>query len=111
MTERDEMLDLAEWARAVPAALLSDRSPNAEKFERIAQILEGLAAAPAPGVREPQSSAEFHQQRGRYFDIVREAIAAYDDWMLDDDYEPMVILRKIITRMRDRAALASGEGK
>jgi len=37
-----EFRELAEWARAVPH-LLSDPSPNAKHFERIARILEDLA--------------------------------------------------------------------
>lgn len=35
-------------------------------------------------------------------DIILEAINAYDDWMLDDDYEPGLVLTRIIQRMRDR---------
>ncbi len=37
-----EFRELAEWARAVPH-LLSDNSPNAKHYERIARILEDLA--------------------------------------------------------------------
>lgn len=35
-------------------------------------------------------------------DIILEAINTYDDWMLDDDYEPGLVLTRIIQRMRDR---------
>lgn len=38
-----EFRELAEWARAVPDALLADNSPNARHYERIARILEDLA--------------------------------------------------------------------
>ena len=37
-----EFRELAEWARAVPH-LLSDTSPNAKHYERIARILDDLA--------------------------------------------------------------------
>jgi len=37
-----EFRELAEWARAVQG-LLSDTSPNARHYERIARILEDLA--------------------------------------------------------------------
>lgn len=35
-------------------------------------------------------------------DIILEAINAYDDWMLDDDYDAGPVLTRIINRMRDR---------
>lgn len=54
---------------------------------------------------EPTSSIDFQQQRGAGWDIVDEAIATYDDWMLDDDYDFHVILRQIINRMRERRDL------
>src|SRR5882724_8436339 len=38
-----EFRELAEWARAVPRSLLSDGSPNAKNYKRIAHLLEDLA--------------------------------------------------------------------
>lgn len=35
-------------------------------------------------------------------DIIIEAINSYDEWMLDEDYEPRLVLTRIIQRMRDR---------
>lgn len=45
---REELLDLAGWAREVPPALLSDNSPNAKHFERIAEILTALSTVTRP---------------------------------------------------------------
>jgi hypothetical protein len=42
MINAAEFRELAEWARAVPP-LLSEGSPNAKHYERIARILEDLA--------------------------------------------------------------------
>lgn len=58
---------------------------------------------------EVESSIDYHQQRGIALDIIDEAIATYDDWMLDDDYEPYTALRKIIAKMRDRRSLLAAE--
>lgn len=54
---------------------------------------------------EPQSSIDHQQARGAGWDVVDEAIAAYDEWMLDDDYDANSALRKIVDRMRARRAL------
>lgn len=35
-------------------------------------------------------------------DIIIEAIATYDDWMLDDDYDANLVLTRIIQKMRER---------
>lgn len=60
---------------------------------------------------EHTSSVDYQQRRGVAWDIIDEAIADYDSWMLDDDYDATTVLRRIITRMKDRcAALASKEG-
>lgn len=55
--------------------------------------------------QEPQSSAEYHQQRGVAWDIVDEALIAYREFMLDDDYDAMTALKKICDRMEERRAL------
>ena len=48
---------------------------------------------------------DYQQRRGRAWDIIDEAIADYDAWMLDDDYDATTVLRRIITRMKERRAL------
>jgi len=53
----------------------------------------------------PVSSIDFQQQRGRAMDIIDEALADYDSWMLDDDYKAMPILHRIMERMRERRDL------
>ena len=50
------------------------------------------------------SSIDFHQRRGAAWDIIAEAILAYDEWMLDDDYDARSKLHQIIERMRERQA-------
>lgn len=46
-----------------------------------------------------------HQLCGAGWDIVHEAIDAYDSWMADDDYDANRVLRAIIERMRFRRSL------
>lgn len=60
---------------------------------------------------EPQSSAEYHQRRGAAWDVVDEAISTYDQWMLDDDYDGMAMLHKIMERMKERRALYHSAGQ
>lgn len=48
------------------------------------------------------SSIDFQQRRGAAWDIIDEAILAYDEWMLDDDYDAVSVLRRIIEKMRER---------
>jgi len=45
-------------------------------------------------------------QRGRHADIILEALATYDEWMLDDDYDAFRILSQIIRRMRERLEMS-----
>jgi hypothetical protein len=47
-------------------------------------------------------SAAFLQRRGRHADIILQALASYDEWMLDDDYDATSKLHEIMKRMRDR---------
>lgn len=51
-------------------------------------------------------SIEALQARGRHYDIIQEAIAAYDGYMLDDDYDAQCTLDKIIKKMRERIAMS-----
>lgn len=60
--------------------------------------------------RAAVSSIDHQQQRGASWDIIDEAIETYDQWMLDDDYDSMAILRQVIEKMRERRRLyALGE--
>jgi hypothetical protein len=52
-----------------------------------------------------QTSISWQQDRGVAWDIIDQAIADYDEWMLDDDYDAMPKLHEIIKRMRERKAL------
>jgi hypothetical protein len=45
------------------------------------------------------------QERGAGWDIVDQAIATYDSWMLDDDFDANRILKEIIEQMRARRSL------
>ena len=51
------------------------------------------------------SYVDFQQKRGVAWDIIDEAITAFDDWMLDDDYDADSKLKSIIERMRERRAM------
>jgi hypothetical protein len=51
---------------------------------------------------EAQSSVDHQQRRGVAWDIIDEAIVAYDQWMLDDDYQFREILAKIMERLIER---------
>jgi hypothetical protein len=50
----------------------------------------------------PQSSADFHQQRGMAWDIIDEALEAYRQFMLDDDFDYQRALFSIMERMQAR---------
>ena len=45
------------------------------------------------------------QDRSVSWDIVDEAINAYDQWMLDDDYDATSMLHSIMARMKERREL------
>lgn len=64
----------------------------------------GRASEPAA-----QSYADWQQKRGRNLNIVDEAIAAYDEWMLDDDFDGINKLQQIIERMRERRGASEPE--
>jgi hypothetical protein len=55
--------------------------------------------------QQPKTSIDYQQQRGAGWDVVDEAIAAYDEWMLDDDYDAVGKLAEIMLRMRARRDL------
>lgn len=46
------------------------------------------------------------RERGRYYDIIVEALVDYDGWMLDDDFEAMPVLHRIMKRMRERLEMS-----
>jgi hypothetical protein len=58
----------------------------------------------------PQTAVEHLQFRGRHYDIIQEAIAAYDEYMLDDDYDAQGALDKIIKKMRERVSMSDAPG-
>lgn len=45
---------------------------------------------------------DWQQRRGQALDAIDEAIAAYDGFMLDDDFDYQGCLDKIIARLRER---------
>jgi hypothetical protein len=46
------------------------------------------------------------RERGRYYDIIIEALVDYDGWMLDDDYDATPVLNRIMRRMRERLEMS-----
>lgn len=94
-----------ERASAAPVPDLFDASP---KFEGgyVLGVTQKIAAIRAL-IPEPaaQSSIEYQQQRGSAWDIIDQAINAYDQWMLDDDYDAKRILDEIIDNLRKRRDL------
>jgi hypothetical protein len=64
----------------------------------IAQSSEGESAVAA-------RAQEHLQQRGRHYDIIQQAIASYDEWMKDDDYDATRKFRETIDRMRERVSM------
>lgn len=53
----------------------------------------------------PESSIEYHQRIGVAWDIIDEAILAYHEYMVNDDYDAQGALDRIIKRMQERRAL------
>jgi hypothetical protein len=49
------------------------------------------------------------QERGRFADIVDEAIGSYEAWLLDDDYDARAALDRIIMRMKERRAFSTSD--
>ena len=52
--------------------------------------------------------ARYLKDRCVAWDIIDEAIAAYDGWMLDDDYDATSALKKIMSQMKKRRSFYSG---
>jgi hypothetical protein len=46
------------------------------------------------------SYAEWQQRRGRLPDLIEEAIAIYDGWMADDDYDARRCLDRVIAKLK-----------
>ncbi len=86
---------IAAQAREI-AELRHDIERAQEASTALATELEAARAG------APQSSAEHFQREGILPDIIREALDAYDDFMGDDDYRGMAVLREIMDRMRKR---------
>jgi hypothetical protein len=97
----------ANPAPAPPEAVAADAHGfDRETYEDIMDSGEQAMRAhdkPEAVAAEPASSIEFHQRRV-WADIVDEAIAAYEQWGMDDDYDADAALGRIIGRMRERRA-------
>ena len=63
----------------------------------IADEMSALAA-------QPSNYSDWQQRRGVLADIVDEALASYEAWMAEDDYNATDALHKIMDHMRQRAA-------
>jgi hypothetical protein len=50
------------------------------------------------------SSIAHKQDQGVAWDIIAEAVQAFDEWSADDDYDAMGAINRIIGRMKKRAA-------
>ena len=83
---------------------LEDGSVPSTKIQD--KIIATVRAAPG-ATPAAISSIDFHQRKGRASDIISEALLAYDQWMLDDNYDATSALRDIMTRMKNRAAQAA----
>lgn len=53
---------------------------------------------------QPVSSIDHQQQRGMALDIIDEALADWQAWCLDDDYDAQGCLNRIMNRMCERRA-------
>jgi hypothetical protein len=85
----------------------ASQTPGSSMSSAVAKpIIAGQASGPSEtNSISPQRAPEPFQSRGRHYDIILEALAAYDEWMLDDDYDAGVTLRKIMDRMRERVGM------
>src|SRR4051812_19397662 len=63
-----------------------------------------MTAAPSPS--SSGSASDGIRERGRYYDIIIEALVDYDGWMLDDDYDATPVLNRIMKRMRERVEMS-----
>ena len=57
---------------------------------------------------QPANYTDWQQRRGVFADIVDEALASYEAWMAEDDYNATDALHKIMGRMRQRRHDALG---
>lgn len=75
--------------------------------EALTRIYRAMfAAAPQPAPDAPASTIDLAQRRGRYADIIDEAVATYDSYMLNDDFDAQSCLDQIVARMRERMTAA-----
>jgi len=58
-----------------------------------------------------RSPSDYQQQRGAAWDIIDEALLAFDAFMQDDDYDYQRILYSIMEKMKARRALYSAHGE
>ena len=78
------------------------RMPNSEHVadahNKAVRFLHAALAA------QPSNYSDWQQRRGVLADIVDEALASYEAWMAEDDYNATDALHKIMDHMRQRAA-------
>ena len=96
LRERDELIRLMRRS--------GSRKPNPQPNLRgSAALSRPVEAAPvAEGLK-----SDGIRERGRYYDIIIWALVEYDGWMLDDDYEAMPVLHRIMKRMRERLEMSA----
>ena len=78
------------------------RMPNSEHVadahNKAVRFLHAALAA------QPSNYSDWQRRRGVLADIVDEALASYEAWMAEDDYNATDALHKIMDHMRQRAA-------
>lgn len=65
----------------------------------LADLQAAIDAAKAEQ-REVETYAEFQQRRGRLPDLIEGAIAIFDNWMADDDYDARGCLDQVIDKLK-----------
>lgn len=80
-----------------------DNTKDASSKGAIALVYRAMKALERS---EPTSSIDYQQQRGRAWDIIDDALSAYQGFMLDDDYDAQSTLDKIMEKMHARRLVA-----
>lgn len=102
--------ELTEQQIAVGAAAIDAYYDNTKDAPFEGGVAFVYRAMKALEPKEAISSVDFQQQRGAAWDIIDEALLAYQGFMLDDDYDAQAALDRIMERMRERR-LAHGRGQ
>jgi hypothetical protein len=90
---RDVLTRVLRWP--TPAGTIQDYCLPPWLVEEALDAIESTAEQQSSAV--PSSYTDWQQQRG--------AISAYEQWLLDDDYDPYGFLKCLVDRMRERKAL------